>query len=76
MVPGPSPALRREDLADASYDGAMLSELSSYPARSVLKIERRTLPGESAQDLEERVSLGATELVARTLVEVATRFCR
>jgi acetylornithine deacetylase len=32
--------------------------------------------GEAAHAVEEWVSIGETELVARTLVEVATRFCR
>jgi acetylornithine deacetylase len=59
------PALQRrldEDphplLGPASLHASLISggqELSSYPERCVLEIERRTLPGESAQDVEREL---------------------
>ena len=42
----------------ASLHASLISggpELSSYPERCVLDIERRTLPGESAQDVEREL---------------------
>jgi acetylornithine deacetylase len=59
------PALQRrldEDehplLGSASLHASLISggqELSSYPERCVLEIERRTLPGESADDVEREL---------------------
>jgi acetylornithine deacetylase len=45
-------------LGAASLHASLISggqELSSYPERCVLDIERRTLPGESAQDVEREL---------------------
>ena len=45
-------------LGSASLHASLISggqELSSYPERCVLEIERRTLPGESAQDVEREL---------------------
>lgn len=45
-------------LATASLHASLIhggQELSSYPARCVLQIERRTLPGETRSDIEEEV---------------------
>jgi acetylornithine deacetylase len=60
------PALQRrldEDvhplLGSASLHASLISggqELSSYPERCVLEIERRTLPGESAADVERELA--------------------
>jgi acetylornithine deacetylase len=46
-------------LGSGSLHASLISggqELSSYPERCVLEIERRTLPGESAQDVERELS--------------------
>jgi acetylornithine deacetylase len=45
-------------------------ELSSYPARCVLSLERRTLPGETASDIEAEVAalIGAADASQRTLL--------
>ena len=40
-------------------------ELSSYPARCVLGLERRTLPGESAADVERELTSLLTRAAAR-----------
>jgi acetylornithine deacetylase len=63
---GGIPALQRrldEDahplLGSASLHASLISggqELSSYPERCVLEIERRTLPGESAGDVERELN--------------------
>jgi acetylornithine deacetylase len=45
-------------------------ELSSYPARCVLSLERRTLPGETAADVEAEVAalIGEADASQRTLL--------
>jgi acetylornithine deacetylase len=45
-------------------------ELSSYPARCVLSLERRTLPGETAADVEAEVAalIGDADATQRTLL--------
>ena len=51
-------------LGAASLHASLIAggqELSSYPERCVLDVERRTLPGESAQDVERELQ----ELLAR-----------
>jgi acetylornithine deacetylase len=47
------PLLGRGSLHASVIEGG--GELSSYPARCVVKIERRTLPGESVGDVEREV---------------------
>jgi len=45
-------------LGDGSLHASLIEggeELSSYPARCVLKLERRTLPGETAEDFEREL---------------------
>ena len=45
-------------LGSGSLHASLISggqELSSYPERCVLSVERRTVPGETAQDVESRV---------------------
>jgi acetylornithine deacetylase len=49
------PLLGRPSLHASTIDGG--AELSSYPARCLLRLERRTLPGESGADVE--AALGA-----------------
>jgi acetylornithine deacetylase len=51
---GADPLLGRGSIHAALIDGG--SELSSYPARCVLGLERRTLPGETAADVEAEVT--------------------
>lgn len=53
------PLLGRGSVHASLIDGGR--ELSSYPARCVLQLERRTLPGESREDVEREVD----ELLAR-----------
>jgi acetylornithine deacetylase len=47
------PLLGRGSLHASTVHGG--SELSSYPARCVLQLERRTLPGETASDVEAEI---------------------
>jgi acetylornithine deacetylase len=51
---GADPLLGRGSIHAALIDGG--SELSSYPARCVLGLERRTLPGETAADVEAELT--------------------
>jgi acetylornithine deacetylase len=53
------PLLGRGSVHASVIDGGV--EMSSYPARCVLGLERRTLPGETGADVEREL----TELVAR-----------
>jgi acetylornithine deacetylase len=53
------PLLGRASIHASLIEGG--TELSSYPARCVVRIERRTLPGETAADVERELSA----LVAR-----------
>ncbi len=43
------------------------TELSTYPDRCVLKIERRTLPGETVEAVEAQIRAAAPEAEVRTL---------
>lgn len=53
------PLLERASVHASLIEGGR--ELSSYPARCVVKIERRTLPGETTRDVERELD----ELIAR-----------
>ena len=46
------------------------AEMSSYPARCLLSVERRTLPGETAADVEREIAalLDGTDATQRTLL--------
>jgi acetylornithine deacetylase len=55
----PHPLLERGSVHAGRIDGGR--ELSSYPDRCVLRVERRTLPGESVADVERELD----ELLAR-----------
>ena len=60
--PSPHPLL-----GHASVHASMISggqELSSYPARCVLELERRTLPGETTAEIEGEFAALLTELKA------------
>lgn len=48
------PLLGRGSVHASLIDGGV--ELSSYPARCVLKLERRTLPGETAADVQRELA--------------------
>ena len=61
------PLLGRPSVHASTIEGG--EELSSYPARCVIGLERRTLPGESAMQVEEEVaSLLVDDADARTLL--------
>jgi acetylornithine deacetylase len=54
------PLLGRGSVHASTINGGV--ELSSYPARCVIGLERRTLPGETAEDVEKELAqLGADE---------------
>jgi acetylornithine deacetylase len=59
LVDRPHPLLGRASVHASLIEGG--SELSSYPGRCVVKIERRTLPGETARDVQREQE----ELLAR-----------
>lgn len=69
------PLLGRASVHASLIEGG--EELSSYPARCTLKLERRTLPGETAADAEAEIAAllpaGATQrtLLVREPFEVA-----
>jgi acetylornithine deacetylase/succinyl-diaminopimelate desuccinylase-like protein len=57
-------------LGGASVHASLIEggqELSTYPERCVLKIERRTLPGESAGQVEEQLRAIAPDATVKTL---------
>lgn len=56
---GTHPLLGRGSVHASTIEGG--GELSSYPARCLLKLERRTLPGETVQDVERELD----ELISR-----------
>jgi acetylornithine deacetylase len=69
------PLLGRASVHASTIDGG--AELSSYPARCLLRLERRTLPGESGADVEAelgalldacRAADAALEAAQRTLL--------
>ncbi len=69
------PRLGRASVHASTIDGG--AELSSYPARCLLRLERRTLPGESGADVEAelgalldacRAADAALEAAERTLL--------
>jgi acetylornithine deacetylase len=61
------PLLGRPSLHASTIAGG--EELSSYPARCVIGLERRTLPGETVADVErELASLPVAEATTRTLL--------
>jgi acetylornithine deacetylase len=62
---GPHPLLGGPSLHASLIEGG--HELSSYPDRCVLKIERRTLPGETVALVEEQVTAVAGEASVKTL---------
>ena len=67
------PLLGRGSVHASTITGGV--ELSSYPARCVVGVERRTLPGETVDDVEaELAALGAAHriLLVREGFEVAT----
>ena len=54
-------------LGSGSLHASLISggqELSSYPARCILSVERRTVPGETAQDVESQVRQILDQLAA------------
>ncbi len=62
------PRLGRPSVHASVIEGG--TELSSYPARCLLRLERRTLPGEGAADAEREVAalLGDLDARQRTLL--------
>ncbi len=62
------PRLGRPSVHASVIEGG--TELSSYPARCVLRLERRTVPGEGAADAEREVAalLGDLDARQRTLL--------
>jgi acetylornithine deacetylase len=68
------PLLGRGSVHASTIEGGV--ELSSYPARCVIGVERRTLPGETVQDVEAELgALGADRhriLLVRDGFEVAS----
>lgn len=64
---GTHPLLGRPSVHASTIEGG--EELSSYPARCVIGVERRTLPGETAAQVEDELaSLLGEGAVARTLL--------
>jgi acetylornithine deacetylase len=61
----PHPLLGGPSLHASLIEGGQ--ELSSYPDRCVLKVERRTLPGETVALVEEQVTAVAGEASLKTL---------
>jgi len=66
-------------LGHASLHASLIQggqELSSYPARCLLQVERRTLPGESAEDVTVEIArvLGAVERREPTFRAAASTF--
>jgi acetylornithine deacetylase len=64
------PLLGRASLHTSLIEGGQ--ELSTYPERCVLKLERRTLPGETAELVEEQVRVFASS-VGATVRRLFTR---
>jgi len=64
----PHPMLGRGSLHASLIEGGV--ELSSYPAQCTLSVERRTLPGETAADVEAEVAalIGGADGSQRTLL--------
>ena len=61
----PHPLLGGASLHASLIEGGR--ELSSYPDRCVLKVERRTLPGENVADVEEQLrSIAGADAAVRT----------
>jgi len=65
------PLLGRASIHASTIEGG--TELSSYPARCLIRTERRTLPGESAEQLERELRIllhmsGAGDAAHRTLL--------
>jgi acetylornithine deacetylase len=63
------PLLGRGSLHASLIDGGI--GMSTYPDRCVLKLERRTIPGESAADALEEVQLACDRVRARRLTFAA-----
>jgi len=60
------PLLGRGSVHASLIEGGV--EMSSYPARCVLRLERRTLPGETAADVEAEVAALIGDARQRTLL--------
>ncbi|HEX8086584.1 MAG TPA: M20/M25/M40 family metallo-hydrolase [Solirubrobacteraceae bacterium] len=61
------PLLGRGSVHASTISGGV--EMSSYPARCVVGLERRTLPGETSSSIESEL----TDLVARTVPDATAR---
>jgi acetylornithine deacetylase len=62
----PHPVLGRASLHASRIEGG--TELSTYPDRCMLEVERRTLPGETVRDVEEQLAaVAAGEATVKTL---------